>query len=207
LPARTSRRARPPVVCYHLSGDDWRLYQFKAQTAAYAVPAELDPIKWDALEPDQRVDRRIVQQSWLEEDLEIGDQIQGGDYAGMYVGEIIVPGGKYPSVEGGFRPAFASGGTGEDGIRNITGYMYSDSWGGFGEHRFIWNFITQYVAGALYSWSRGSYKNTARDIAMSNVFTAPSYTQSLEFDSGKSVPTADDNRVKTIAERVWRRAA
>jgi hypothetical protein len=62
--------------------------------AAYAIPAELDHIKWDALEPDQRVDCRVAQQSWLEEDLEIGDQIQRGDYAGMYAGEIIVPGGK-----------------------------------------------------------------------------------------------------------------
>jgi hypothetical protein len=39
----------------------------------------------------------------------------------MYVGEIIVPGGKYPSAEGGFRPAFDSGGAQRDAIRNIRG--------------------------------------------------------------------------------------
>jgi hypothetical protein len=168
-----------PVVCYHLSVDDWRLYQFKAQTAAYAVPAELDPILWNAVEPDQRVDRRITRQSWLEDDLEIGDQIQSGDYAGMYVGEIIVPGGKYSSVEGGFRSAFTSGGTGEDAIRNITGYM-------------------DYFLGLM---------GCSRIQLTAHATPGARLWADARFNAARVVPTAADNRVKTIAECIWRRVA
>jgi hypothetical protein len=185
-----------PVVCYHLSGDDWRLYQFKAQTAAYAVPAELDPIMWDALEPDQRVDRRVVQQSWLEEDLEIGDQIQSGDYAGMYVGEIIVPGGKYPSVEGGLRPAFVSGGTQGDGIRNLIADIHNRHIFSSGESSFLGSpeFQNIYKPMTVSSYWPGS---------TINLNTIPS----LRIDFSRLLPAADDNRVKTIAERIWRRVA
>jgi hypothetical protein len=177
LPAYTAANA---VMLDHLDGDDYRL--FKAKAAITGAAAYLDPIKWDALEPGQRIDRRVAQQSWLEDDLEIGDQIQSGDYAGMYVGEIIVPGGKYPSVEGGFRPAFASGGTGEDGIRNISagiGGLLDSTTGAFAHS----------TAGVLASTGTGRIWAFAT------------------FHASRVVPTADDNRVKTIAERVWRRVA
>jgi hypothetical protein len=104
-----------------LAGDDYGLYRLKPQTAAYTVPAGFDPVKWDAIESDQHAERRTVQQSWLEGNFEIGDEIPEGGCAGKYVGEIIVPGGKYPSAEGGFRPAFDSGGTQQDAVRNVIG--------------------------------------------------------------------------------------
>jgi hypothetical protein len=155
------------------------------------VPAELDPIKWEALDPDQRVDRRIIQQSWLEDDFEIGDQIQSGDYAGMYVGEIIVVGGKYPNVKGGLRPAFNNGGTQSDAIRNITGRATV--------HRLGAN-AGQNMEGALYFGRLDSYK--ASTINNNNAEGV-----NVNISAHLYVPTAADNRVNTIAERIWHRVA
>jgi len=43
------------------------------------------------------------------DDLQIGAQIAGGIHAGKYITEICVPGGKFWSVAGGFRPPFYHG--------------------------------------------------------------------------------------------------
>jgi hypothetical protein len=122
-----------PVVCYHQTGGDWRLYQFKSQTAAYTVPAELDPVKWTYLAPDFIDIRDAFQKLSIRDsdtgeitvtaDLSIGTQITQGMYAGKYITEVIVPGGKFFGVEGGFRPTFISGGVQGDRIRNIKGTL------------------------------------------------------------------------------------
>jgi hypothetical protein len=105
-----------PVVCYHKQGDDYRLYRFKVQTAAYTVPAELDPVKWDYLTPGVIDTRESCQKLnyrdpgskviTVTDDLQIGDQITTGSHAGKYITEVIVPGGKFFGVKGGFRQRF-----------------------------------------------------------------------------------------------------
>jgi hypothetical protein len=118
-----------PVVCYHKPGDDYRLYRLKTQTADYTVPAELDPVKWDYITPDtidvrescQKLSYRDPESQaiMVTDDLPIGTQITAGTYAGKYVMEVIVPGGKFKGVEGGFRPTFISGGVAQDRIRRV----------------------------------------------------------------------------------------
>jgi len=112
-----------PVVMYHVPGGDYQLFRFKAQTAAYTVPAELDPVKWDQIKPDvygvrescQKLSYRNAEgEIAVTEDLQIGNQITGGIYAGKYITEVCVLGGKFLSVEGGFRPPFGSGVAGEE---------------------------------------------------------------------------------------------
>jgi hypothetical protein len=164
------------------------------------VPDELDPIKWEALEPDQRVDRRIIQQSWLEDDLEIGDQIQSGDYAGMYAGEIIVPGGKYPSVEGGFRPAFASGGTAQDRIRPM--------YGGIILHRTTNTAAENGVIG----WGTGVFEPFIFGGDIWNeisVTTGGALIPAVAFNLAlsKQIPVGSDNAPRTVSTRIWRRVA
>jgi hypothetical protein len=110
-----------PVVCYHLPGADFRLYRFIAQSAAYSVPAVFDSVKWTYLQPGVIDGRQRCGNALVDDDYEIGDIVASGTYAGMYVTEIIVPGGKFNGVEGGNRPTFISGGVQEGWIRNITG--------------------------------------------------------------------------------------
>jgi hypothetical protein len=93
---------------FHLSGSDWKLYRAKA--AISNAPQYLDPVKWNSVAPGIRIARNLLQ-PLTDNDFSIGHQISSGPYAGRYVTEIIVPGGKFTSVEGGFRPTFESGGT------------------------------------------------------------------------------------------------
>ena len=119
-----------PLVCYHLTGDDFRLYQFKSRDADYTVPAAFDPVQWNYVQPDELVERRFLQ-GWEDADFSdaddalygLGHLILAGDYAGKFVTEIVVPGGKFYGVEGGNRPTFVSGGVQRDRIRNIEGQI------------------------------------------------------------------------------------
>ncbi|MDR1502091.1 MAG: hypothetical protein LBT43_06515, partial [Prevotella sp.] len=110
-----------PTVLYHKNGDDYRLYKFKAQAEAYTVPDELDPVKWDYIVPDVIDTRKNCGNLLTDTDLAIGYQIQTGVHAGKYVTEVIVPGGKFWGVEGGFRPTFVSGGVQGSRIMNFKG--------------------------------------------------------------------------------------
>jgi hypothetical protein len=117
-----------PIVLYHLAGDDYRLFKFKASTAAYAVPGDFDPVKWDYLAPNtidirescQKLTTRVDGTITVTADLQIGAQIAAGSYAGKYITEVIVPGGKFTGIEGGNRPIFVSGGVQPSRIRNIS---------------------------------------------------------------------------------------
>ncbi|MDR0710059.1 MAG: hypothetical protein LBF77_08340, partial [Spirochaetaceae bacterium] len=114
LAGTTIAAGQTPVVLYHIDGSDYQLFRFKVSTEAYVVPAELDPVKWNLLEPDVYDFRESCQKLAVRDpvtreitatgDLQIGDQITGGPHAGKYITEVIVPGGKFPSIEGGFRP-------------------------------------------------------------------------------------------------------
>ncbi|MDR1588094.1 MAG: hypothetical protein LBS57_11610, partial [Treponema sp.] len=126
LAGTTIAASSTPVACYHQPGGDYRLYQFKSQTVAYTVPTELDPVKWDYLEPDvidvrEAFQKLSVRASETNEitvtaDLQIGAQIAQGIHAGKYITEVIVPGGKFFGVEGGFRPTFVSDGVQQDRV-------------------------------------------------------------------------------------------
>jgi hypothetical protein len=109
---------------YHLDGDNYSLFQ--AKTALANVPAQLNQVSWNAYEPDLRIERRFIQpgpEGWAEADLPIGYRLTSGEYAGMYITEIIVRGGKFPSFAGGNRPPFISGGVAGDAIRNVSGSL------------------------------------------------------------------------------------
>ncbi len=191
LPAYTAytsgaNYAADAIVLDHLPGDDYRL--FKAKAAITGAAAYLNPVLWDEVEPAQRVDRRFLQ-AWTDDDFTIGARVPSGDYAGLYVGEIIVPGGKYPSVEGGFRPTFLSGGTGQDATREITGYLTAHG-----------NRVSIATSGGAF------YGDGVASGAAEATYSYPvPITQ--RFASGRVVPVAADNRVRTTAMRIWRRVA
>jgi hypothetical protein len=113
-----------PVVCYHQAGTGWRLYRFIAQTAAYTVPDELDPVKWEYLQPGVINERRKCGNALADSDYAIGAQIPTGAYQGMYVTEVLALGGGFGGYEGGNRPTFISGGRQEGRIVDITGYIH-----------------------------------------------------------------------------------
>ena len=122
-----------PIVCYHVKGSDWRLWQFNGEAAAYTIPEELDPVKWTPLNIDARVGRGECQRLTTKnpvtkiitvtDDLAIGNQITEGAYAGMYIWEVLVLGGKFLSVAGGFRPTFERDGVAGDVARRIYGSL------------------------------------------------------------------------------------
>jgi hypothetical protein len=177
-----------PVVCYHQAGSDWRLYQFIAQTTAYTVPAELDPVKWTYLQPGIIDERQKCGNLLTADDYEIGDAVATGGYTGMYVTEIIVPGGKFFGVEGGFRPTFISGGVQGDRIREVGGKL-------------------------SYTMSFGEYDGPFKSGDMSE-----SYGQGTKDETGfpyrktdfilsRVVPTGPDNAPTNLSARIWRRVA
>ena len=99
-------------LMYHYAGDDWTVYRSKE--AITNAPQQLDPMKWDKLPNGIIIERRQLQ-DWGDDDFVIGDQVPGGTYAGWTLSGIIVPGGKFESIEGGNRPTYVSGGvTGEE---------------------------------------------------------------------------------------------
>jgi hypothetical protein len=175
-----------PVVCYHRAGDDFRLYQLIAQTAAYTVPAELDPVKWTYLQPGVISERQKCGNLLTEDDYEIGDTIISGAYAGMYISEVIVPGGKFWGVEGGFRPTFVSGGVQGDRIREMEGTAGSE--GRMGASAFATGVFTASVQSAP---SAGD--NAGGMYTLNN------------FKASRVVPTGPDNAPASTSVRFWRR--
>jgi hypothetical protein len=177
-----------PVVCYHKAGDDFRLYRFIAQTGAYTVPAELDPVKWTYLQPGIINERQKCGNPLTADDYEIGDTVASGTHEGMYVTEVIVPGGKFTGIEGGFRPTFVSGGVQGDRTRRLFGTFQ------------IGAILASNHSGAFYpaayATNIGSYGITPTD--------GPYLTG---LDSGLVVPTGPDNAPTNLSTRIWRRVA
>ena len=85
-------------------------------------PRYIDPVKRAPFQPGTTVGRRRLQ-GWTDADFEVGKKIKGGAYDGWTVCEVMVPGGKFPGVEGGLRPAFVSGGVAGDVTRSIIGHF------------------------------------------------------------------------------------
>jgi len=93
---------------WHLEGDDYAFFQAKAALTSVETQEEiqLNPKKWDQLKEGVVVERKDILDvnPWTDNDLVIGQQITGGEYDGYWVEEVIVYGGKFPSVAGGNRP-------------------------------------------------------------------------------------------------------
>jgi hypothetical protein len=192
-----------PVVCYHQPGSDYRLYKFKSSTAAYTVPAELDPVKWDYLTPDiidvrescQKLSFRnpSTQEITVTGDLQIGDSIADGVHAGKYVTEIIVPGGKFLGIEGGFRPTFISGGVQEDRIREISGYFGIET---YNNNQSVYN---NHLQGVFEKFDPGigefgDFTNISKDHGVN-----------IRFRASLVVKTGPDNAPANLSARFWRR--
>jgi hypothetical protein len=180
-----------PVVCYHKAGDDFRLYRFIAQTAAYTVPVELDPVKWTYLQPGAIVERQKCGNLLTAEDYEIGHQIPSGTHQGFYVTEVIVPGGKFTGVEGGFRSAFISGGVQEGRIRNIVAYWCNGSTDSVGLSGYGGAYVPEKIQGTVLS----------ETVALSDIYWRN------KIDASRLVPTGPDNAPTSLSIRIWRRVA
>jgi hypothetical protein len=98
-------------VLWHLPGTGYELWRAKA--AITNAAEQLDPVLWEKVETGDIVERRHLQ-AWIDDDFKIGDVIEGGDYAGLRVSEVISLGGTFPSFDGGNRPPFGLGVAGED---------------------------------------------------------------------------------------------
>jgi hypothetical protein len=192
-----------PVVCYHLAEDDYRLFRFKASTSTYVVPAEFDPVKWDYIVPDamdvrescQKIAIRVNNVITATDDLEIGDMVNSGTYAGKYITEVIVPGGKFHGVEGGNRPTFIYGGTQEGRIINITGGVTP-------------NISSTYDIGLFVDSTKGvtgAFKMAGTYSSRMQRDSATSY--GLGFDASRVVKTGPDNAPSNLSLRYWRRVA
>jgi hypothetical protein len=171
-------------VMYHLAGDDYRLY--KAKVAITNAPQYLDPVNWDPFVPGVIVERRKLQ-GWIDSDFTIGTQISAGQYADWYICEVIVPGGKFDSYEGGFRPTFVSGGVAGDQIRNMTGQFYI---GGTSSVAIGYNGVfTAIPSGSVW----GGHSSGSGDNAW------------IIFTSTRVVPTGPENSPRTLSTVIWRR--
>ena len=109
------------TVMYHINGSHWKLY--RAKEAIDNAPLRIETVKWDELQPSEGAWRRHVQpgdEGWLKADLQIGDEILEGPFAGKFVTEVLVRGGTFPSWAGGNRPTYENG-VQQGRIINITG--------------------------------------------------------------------------------------
>jgi hypothetical protein len=175
-----------PVVNYHKAGDDFRLYKFISRTSAYTVPAELDPLKWTYLAPEVIVERTKCGNALTQTDRKIGQTVASGTYAGRYVTEVIVPGGKFAGVEGGFRPTFISGGAQQDTIRDIWG-NYASPADGFP------------VDGAFTVGTTGTQNYSS---ALASVIVGK-----IGFSAARVVKTGPQVQPVHFSTRIWRRTS
>jgi hypothetical protein len=180
-----------PTVIYHVLGSDYQLFTFKSSATAYTVPQELNPVFWNFIEPDERVDRRFLDNPWNADDWEIGYEVQSGYGAGRYITEIIVPGGKFPSIEGGFRPTL-NGGVQQDAVRQMTGSTRLQATAG---------------GSSVGDWTEGGVFFALDDKGVGNFVSqggSGTSNRGLGFQASRGVPTANQNQVVNAATRLWR---
>jgi hypothetical protein len=186
-----------PKVCYHKSGDSKILYQFISQSTAYTVPSELDPVRWTELTSTVIAERQKCGNLLTEEDYEIGDIVTSGTHTGKYVVGVIVPGGKFRGVEGGFRPPYVSGGVQSGRIIDLKGSIPTRGPGGY-----LYPAVD--VSGATGVFEPGP-ASTAKGISGSTVNAYP--PESVIFKASRAVPTGPDNAPQNLSTRLWRRVA
>jgi hypothetical protein len=176
-------------VKYHLPGSGHELWKAKAAITNAAV--QLNPVLWEKVEGGIVVERRYLQ-GWLDADRSLGACINGGEYDGMYVAEVIALGGTFPSYEGGNRPTYLSGVAG-DAIRNVIGDATSST-------SFV-GYASPFVAEERNVFYRSSYEyeNLPGNVGQTRPRTG--------FDLSRQVPTGPDNAPRTLSSRYWRRVA
>ena len=121
-----------------------------------------------------------------EDDWEIGHEIHGGRYSGMFVWETVTLGGLFLSVHDGgrSRPPFNSG-THSDAIRDITGGWDED-----------------YSSGGYSPWgafARYQYRQSRNQTGVINNYVG------LTFAASRDVPTSNQNSPVTASCIIWRR--
>jgi hypothetical protein len=193
-----------PVVCYHIAGDDYRLYRFIAQSAAYTVPEEFDPVKWTYLQPGMIIERQICGNLLGDEDFvndvsKMGYRLTDGIYAGNYITEVIVPGGKFTGIEGGNRPTFVSGGVAQGRIPDLAGNIYAA----------LFN-----TAGGLFgmgvSTKTGVFDciDTATNVAAtSSLSSSANRPGGISFAARRVTTTGPDVAPTHFSKRLWRRVS
>jgi hypothetical protein len=122
-----------------------------------------------------------------EDDWEVGYKITDGTYMNLYVWEPLSFAGTFPSVEGGNRPTFVSGGVQPYQMPRIQGYAGTSS-----GHAFFSEF-----SGALTSGPLGA------GLAASG--TSPGYYKSFSFDNASVVGVGPDVAGTNLSTRFWRR--
>jgi hypothetical protein len=177
-----------PLVLYSEEGGDSRLYQFKSQTAAYVVPADFDPVKWELYTTNITiVERQKAANTLTASDYTIGTTIPSGTHKNKYVAGILVPGGKFWGVLGGKRPDFITGGVQGDRIRNITGGTQGrglrDDNGGYG---------AVVTSTGAFTWDNGGSGSSGG---------------CWDFNASHVVPTGPDNAPTNASYEVWRRTS
>ena len=175
-------------VMNHKAGGDWRIY--RANKTVTGAPADLNPVDFDVYAMGVIVERRQLQE-WTDPDFTIGTQISGGTYDGWRVGEIIVPGGKFDSVEGENRPTYVSGGVQIGRIVNITGAIASGRLGYIADAD---------TAGALYGENSGLNRSGAESNGSKDAIR-------IRLDASRVVPTGPDVASTNLSCRYWRRVA
>jgi len=179
-----------PIVLYNKSGSDFTLYQFKAQASAYVVPNELDPVMWTYLSPMIIKERRACNNLLTEDDLNIGDLIISGPNAGMYVWEKAVLGGKFLSIDGGFRPTFVSGGVHSDKNRQLTGLFRS------------------FMRGDSPIKTNGVFYDTDLVASIASVGSGSTWAPgNINFDNSRAVQIGPEGSPRTLSVQIWRRVS
>jgi len=174
-------------VLYHPIGSDAEIFQAKVNITN--APQQLDPVNWTKLTPGIILERRDLQ-GWQDDDFVIGEQISSGSYAGWYVCEVIVPGGKYTAAAGLNRPTFVNDGVARDVSRPVTGIIAAAGTGIFNQGGNL---------GVFYPGSAHGYMPSERASAGSAIH--------LGFDSSRVVPTASESSPRTLSTLYWRRVA
>jgi len=177
--------AKDSCKLWHIEGGDWRLFVANETLTNLPDPRYIDPVKCAPFQSAIIVERRNLQ-GWTDADFVVGDVINGGAYDGWTVCEVIVPGGKFPSVEGGLRPTFVSGGVAGDAIRNILG--------GFGSVSREWTILA----------TEAFFLGTTLPALYGTGHTP---TTEVRMDVSLVVPTGPQNSPETMAVRWLRRVA
>ena len=173
---------------YHVLGSHRQLFQ--AKEAISGAPLYMDPVKWTKFTPGIIVERRHLQK-WTDKDFAIGDKILTGTYSGWSVSEVITPGGTFPSVEGGHRPPFVTGGVAGDMIREIFGCAIP--------------FGTSYDGTAVVANGTGAFFNEGR-LKSGGLTAAPGeWSSYFKLSASRVVPVGPENAPQTKSDRWYRR--
>ncbi|GMO51988.1 MAG: hypothetical protein Pg6C_17160 [Treponemataceae bacterium] len=196
----TQAQANAGFYALLVTGGTRRIYKIKASFAnlsfPYTVPPEFDCVKWESVEPGTRAAREAAQGLDFDSDLDVGDAVSSGAYAGKYVAEVLSAAGCFFGVEGGFRPTFISGGIQSDAIREISGEFGTYNTNSSATHS---NIYTPSIRGAFHSILAYSNHDASGSIVSGIA------TQVLGFKSSLAAPAASQNQPQNMSVKLWLR--